>query len=247
MRAILLAAGRGGRLGPLAAQGPKCMVEVQEEPLLKRTLRGLVSCGVQEIIIVVGYQKEKILALLDSEQKLLSGAKVIPVENPDFTKGNVISLWSSASYFDSDLLMMDADVYFEFPLLKRLLDSPLKDCFLLDDSFQNSGEEVVLMARQGRVLDLAKVPSLPIGYDLLGESVGFLKLSRENAALLKEILQEMVTAGLVQSEYEQAYQRLLQKTWVGYETVGNLFWMEIDFPEDLEKLHTKLKVHAAKY
>ncbi len=255
MRAILLAAGRGGRLGPLAAQGPKCMVEFEEEPLLKRTLRGLVSCGVQEIIIVVGYQKEKILALLDSEQKLLSGTKVILVENPDFTKGNIVSLWSSASYFDSDLLIMDADVYFEFPLLKRLLDSPLKDCFLLDDSFQNTGEEVVLMTRQGRVLDLAKTPpvvsevepSLPVGYDLLGESVGFLKLSQQNAALLKEILQEMVTAGLVQSEYEQAYQRLLQKIWVGYETVGNLFWIEIDFPEDLQKLHAKLKSHAAKY
>ena len=223
------------------------MVEVQGEPLLKRTLLGLVNCGVQEIVIVVGYQKEKILALLDSEQKLLSGTKVIPVENPDFTKGNIISLWSSASYFDSNLLIMDADVYFEFSLLKRLLDSPLKDCFLLDDSFQNTGEEVVLMTRQGRVLDLAKTPFLPDNYDLLGESVGFLKLSRQNAALLKEILQEMVTAGFIQSEYEQTYQRLLQKVWVGYEAVENLFWMEIDFPEDLEKLHARLKSHAAKY
>ena len=223
------------------------MVEVQGEPLLKRTLLGLVNCGVQEIVIVVGYQKEKILALLDSEQKLLSGTKVIPVENPDFTKGNIVSLWSSASYFDSDLLIMDADVYFEFSLLKRLLDSPLKDCFLLDDSFQNTGEEVVLMTRQGRVLDLAKTPFLPDNYDLLGESVGFLKLSRQNAALLKEILQEMVTAGFIQSEYEQTYQRLLQKVWVGYEAVENLFWMEIDFPEDLEKLHARLKSHAAKY
>lgn len=247
MRAILLAAGRGRRLGPLAAQGPKCMVETQGEPLLKRTLRGLVSCGVQEIVIVVGYQKEKILALLDSEQKLLATTRVIPVENPDFTKGNIISLWSSVSYFDSDLLIMDADVYFEFPLLKHLLDSPLKNCFLLDDGFKNSGEEVVLMTRRGRVLDLAKTPCLPDGYDLLGESVGFLKLSRPNAALLEETLQEMVTAGFVQSEYEQAYQRLLQKTWVGYETVGDFFWIEIDFPEDLQKLHEKLKSYATKY
>ncbi|MBI1976596.1 MAG: phosphocholine cytidylyltransferase family protein [Candidatus Omnitrophica bacterium] len=246
MRAILLAAGRGRRLGPLATQGPKCMMEAAGEPLLKRTLEGLVNCGVREIVIVIGYQKEKILALLDSEQKLLAGTKVIPVENPDFTKGNIISLWSSASYFDSDLLIMDADVYFEFPLLKRLLDSPLKDCFLLDAGFKNTGEEVVLMTRQGRVLDLAKVTSLPAGYDLLGESVGFLKLSQEPASLLKEILQEMVTDGFIQSEYEQAYQRLLQKIPVGYEAVGNLFWMEVDFPEDLAKLHARLKSHAAK-
>ena len=237
MRAILLAAGRGRRLGPLAEQVPKCMVTVQGEPLLKRTFQGLLHCGVSEIVLVVGYQKEKISALLECEKTLLKKTHVITVDNPNFTQGNIVSLWCSTPYFDDDLLIMDADVYFDFALLKRLIDSPLKDCFLLDAGFKNTGEEVVLMTRQGRVWDLAKIDQLPSGYDLLGETVGFLKLSQASTAILKEILQEMVTSGFTQSEYEQAYQRLAQKVPLGFEEVKDLFWMEIDFPEDLAKLN----------
>lgn len=240
MRAILLAAGRGRRLGALAQQGPKCMVIVEGQPLLKRTLQGLIVCGVKEIILVVGYQQEKIEAFLESEKDLTSKAHIVTVENPDFTQGNILSLWCSAAYFDSDLLIMDADVYFDFALLKHLIESLLKDCFLLDSGFQHTGEEVVLMTRQGRVLDLEKIEKLPTGYDLLGETVGFLKLSKENASLLKEILQEMVSAGLTGLEYEQAYRLLVQKIPIGFEEVKNLFWMEIDFEEDLAKLHTAL-------
>ena len=241
MRAILLAAGSGRRLGPLAPLGPKCMVSVAGKPLLRKTLQELVHCNIPEIILVVGYQKEKIFTLLESEKRLLERTRIILVDNPDFSQGNIVSLWRSAPYFDSDLLIMDADVYFDSPLLKRLLTSPIKDCFLLDDGFKNTGEEVVLMARQGRVWDLAKTETLPSGYDLLGESVGFLKLSKESALLLKQILQEMVTSGLTRCEYEQAYQRLLHKIPVGFEKVGNLFWTEIDFPEDLERLNALLK------
>lgn len=241
MRTILLAAGRGKRLGPLGQRSPKCLVPVGGEPLLKRILQGLAHCRIRDAVLVIGYQKEKIKRLIEAGEDSFSGLGIITVENPNFTQGSLVSLWCGRDYFDDDLLIMDADVYFDFALLKRLIDSPLRDCFLLDSGFKNTGEEVVLMARQGRVLNLAKTGCLPSGYDLLGESVGFLKLARENTSFLKAILQEMVNEGLIQSEYELAYQRLVQKIPIGYEEVSDFFWSEVDFPEDLERLQKQVE------
>lgn len=55
MNAILLAAGRGARLGPLTAQTPKPLLEIGGQPIIIRILRGLVAAGITEIAIVTGY------------------------------------------------------------------------------------------------------------------------------------------------------------------------------------------------
>ena len=59
-RAILLAASRGGKLGPLTAERPKCMIDVRGEPLLQRLVRTLNRSGVGAVTVVRGYRKEAI-------------------------------------------------------------------------------------------------------------------------------------------------------------------------------------------
>lgn len=77
-------------------------------------------------------------------------------------------------------------------------------------------------------------------YDLIGEGVGFLKLSRKDAPVLKEALEQLIRAGKDGYEYEEAIEILLQKAVVGYEPVGNMAWTEIDFPEDIQKAETEV-------
>src|SRR2546427_11763666 len=60
MKAAILAAGRGERLWPLAEKNPKHLLPIGGEPLLKRTVRGLVQAGVREIVMVVQFEAEKI-------------------------------------------------------------------------------------------------------------------------------------------------------------------------------------------
>ena len=59
-RAILLAASRGEKLGPLTEQRPKCMIDVRGEPLLQRLVRTLNQSGLRYVTVVRGYRKEAI-------------------------------------------------------------------------------------------------------------------------------------------------------------------------------------------
>ena len=61
MKAVVLAAGEGTRLRPLTEDKPKAMVEVAGEPLLTHCFDQLLALGADELIVVVGYLKERII------------------------------------------------------------------------------------------------------------------------------------------------------------------------------------------
>lgn len=63
-RAILLAAGKGTRLGPLTAQAPKPLLEVGGRPILVHIIDGLLRAGVERFLIVTGHFGELIEAEL---------------------------------------------------------------------------------------------------------------------------------------------------------------------------------------
>lgn len=89
------------------------------------------------------------------------------------------------------------------------------------------------MVRGGRVLDIARRPRGE--WDLLGESIGFLKLSGEAARTLRDLLRERVERGEVDLEHEEVYPDLMKRVAIGFERADDLDWTEIDFPEDLER------------
>ena len=74
LKAAILAAGRGERLWPLAEKNPKHLLPIGGEPLLQRTIRGLVQAGVREIVMVVQFEAEKIESFFGDGQRL--GCKI---------------------------------------------------------------------------------------------------------------------------------------------------------------------------
>jgi len=128
---------------------------------------------------------------------------------------------------------MDADVLFPVALIDRLVRSPHANCFLLDASTVNTGEEQMLLTRGGRVLDIVRGGGGD--FELIGESVGFLKVAREDAPLLRTILDDLIAQGRDTIEHEEAFPLFLAQRAVGFERVDDLPWTEIDFPADLER------------
>ena len=59
-KAVLLAAGRGTRMGELTADLPKPMIEVRGKPVLQHIVEGLRDAGVREFLIVVGYRADAV-------------------------------------------------------------------------------------------------------------------------------------------------------------------------------------------
>ena len=64
MKAVILAAGRGKRMGKLGEKMPKCMIKYKGKTLINRNLQILMNYGIKNISIVVGYQKEKLISYL---------------------------------------------------------------------------------------------------------------------------------------------------------------------------------------
>lgn len=60
-KAVILAAGRGTRMGGITAEVPKPMLLVHGRPILEYVLQGLAAAGVEEFLVVVGYHREVIL------------------------------------------------------------------------------------------------------------------------------------------------------------------------------------------
>lgn len=103
--AIILAAGKSGKLAPFTYEKPKGMFKVKDEILIERQIQQLKDAGVNEIYVVVGYMKEKFFYL---EQKY--GVKLI-VNNEFSEKGNLYSLFVARKYLNNTFICC-ADHYF---------------------------------------------------------------------------------------------------------------------------------------
>lgn len=235
MRALILAAGRGKRLANNSNR-PKCLLEFAGQSLLARHLRILAYLGVQEIAIAVGYQAKQV-------EQALAGLKHTPcpqtVYNSDFNQGSVVSLWTLRQQLcaGGEILLMDADVLYDYRLLQRLVQSPQADCFLLDRHFEPGEEPVKLCLRQGLAVEFRKQISDNLIYDTVGESVGFFRFSEAIARRLAFRCQQYIEQSRPEAPHEEALRDILLETpeRFGVEDITGLPWIEIDFPDDIHR------------
>ncbi|MFC1944950.1 phosphocholine cytidylyltransferase family protein, partial [Chloroflexota bacterium] len=120
-KAIILAAGTGNRLRPFTDEQPKCLVPVNGVPILVNTLARLANTGIKETIIVTGHLREKILERIGVR---FQGMEIIYIESECYaTTNNIYSLWLAREHFNENLLLLEADVFFEQELIDRLLSA----------------------------------------------------------------------------------------------------------------------------
>jgi len=240
MKAIILVAGVGKRLFPLTQKIHKCMIPFNGKPLLQYYLEYLKKLNVSAIALVVGHLRETIEALAGNTT---GGIPIRYYQSPDIQGGSLLSLWSAREELDDETLIMDGDVFYQEELLIRLVQSKHPNCFLNDPSSPMTGEEQVLYAdEKDRVFHISKKPFHQ--YRAIGESVGFLKLSKETAPKLKQILEDFKKRGIGGIEHEETYPILMSQNVVGYENVDDLKWTEIDSSEDI-KTAEKLAEHGS--
>jgi len=235
MTAIILAAGVGKRLAGAAAGRPKCLVDIGGRPLLARLLDAVAGAGVRDVIVVTGFGRDDVERTIGAGP---AGASVRYLFNPRFREGAILSLYTAREALSGAVLVMDADVLCSAALIRRLVESPHANCFLMDAASPNTGEEQMLLVRQGLVRNIVR-GGAP-GYELAGESIGFLKLSAPAARLLGELLDARVAAGETGIEHEEVYPALLARVDVGFERIDGEPWIEVDFPEDVVRAETEV-------
>ncbi|RMH38282.1 MAG: phosphocholine cytidylyltransferase family protein [Nitrospirae bacterium] len=228
MKAIILAAGVGKRLQAASGGRPKCLLNIGGRTLLSRHLENLTNLGVTAIALVVGYRREAVQEAVAAESR---AGTVTYVVNEAYERGSICSLWAARNEMTQDVLIMDADVLYHPVILRRLVESPFPSALLVDETVTQTTEECMVVARDGRIKALTK--QVPADCDCLGEGVGFLKVARTDVPVLLDAVARCMDSGAWDMEYEDALKEFFEHVAVGYERVGGLPWMEIDFPEDV--------------
>ena len=235
MKAIILAAGRGKRLGDVGAGRPKCLLQFGAKSLLQRHVEILNDLGTDRIIIITGYHHEKIDAALEQVE---SRAPVETVVNPDYAAGSVVSLHCARDFLTdgTGTILMDADVLYDPEVLGRLFRTQYGNCFLLDRDFEPGAEPVKLCVAGTTPVEFRKIPDSDISWDYQGESVGFFRFDAAVSALLAFQAQKFVENGRTDEPYEEAIRDLLRESpeLFHFEDITGQAWIEIDFPADVE-------------
>jgi choline kinase len=225
MRAVILAAGRGGRLRGVAGDRPKCLARVGARPLLERQIQSLRACGADEIAVVAGYRA--------AEVRALCGPGVDIVHNSRYaTTNSLYSLWLARDLLADGFVVLNADVLFHPQILADLLSARYEDALLMaarnrDEPF--SDEEMKVQVRRGRVVDIDK--QMPAS-QADGENVGIVKFGRDGAAVMVEVLNELVAAGGAREWLPRAFAAFVERRPLHVVETRGFPWIEIDFPED---------------
>ena len=131
MQAVILAAGMGKRLKGLTKDRTKCMVEVNGVTLIDRMLRQIEAHKLSRIVIVVGYEDEKLIDYIDT---LNIETPITYIHNPIYDKtNNIYSLALAKDYLCSDdTLLFESDIIVEDSVIDLLLDDKRETLALVD-------------------------------------------------------------------------------------------------------------------
>ncbi len=250
MRAIILAAGKGTRLKPLTESLPKCLaIRLDGKTLLQTHLEIFRKCGVSDIVVVRGYEGEKI-----------QFPKVHYVWNPEYKTKNILgSLMAAADKQEGDVIVSYSDIWYEESVLKKLLRSD-KDIVLgVDIDWKDYYEgrkdhpieeaENVIFDSNNRVIKIGKIGAS--GVEVHGEFIGMMKMTNHGCAIFKEHYRraKLLYDGkpfVRAKQFRNAYLTdLLQDMAdlgvpIHCEIIGSK-WKEIDTVEDFRKAEEALR------
>lgn len=241
MRGIILAAGRGVRLESVIANKPKCLIPFDGRPLIDYQLAAFNAVGINEFVLVVGYEKEQI-----QEHLRDSPFHITYVENTRYAETNTLySLWMAREHFDEDFLYANADVLFDQRLTKRLVHETHHAAFGCNSS-KCAEEEVKVIVDETRITTIGKELDPDECY---GEFVGVAKFTRDVNQRFAEILDQCIAdRSLWNSYFEYAVNLLAKEIELHCVDISDVPAIEIDFPEDYrhaqEEILPRLRVSS---
>ncbi|MDE5842786.1 MAG: aminotransferase class I/II-fold pyridoxal phosphate-dependent enzyme [Muribaculaceae bacterium] len=241
MQAIILAAGMGRRLGEFTADNTKCMLEVNGVRLIDRMLHQLRELNLDRIVIVVGYEGDKLKSyILDN----YPGWPIVFVENKVYDKtNNIYSLWLAKDFMsEQETLLLESDLIFEDAVLKAVVESKYRDCALVSKYETWMDGTMVKIDEDDNIVNF--VPKKAFKYSDTAEyykTVNIYKFSREFITNHYLPFLEAYIRVLGENEYYEQVLRvitLIDGTGIKALPISGKHWYEIDDVQDLRIAET---------
>lgn len=231
MKAIILSAGQGSRLGHLVDDRPKCLIEFSGRTLLDRQLDTLEANGVHEVVVVTGFHDELVDKAIAART---GGPKVRTIFNPFFkVADNTGSLYMAREELSGDCLVWNGDTLVSRDLMKKVVGNDRSGiCVTIDrkDGYDDDDMKVVA-SRDGRLRAIGK----RITEGVNAESIGLLAFRSGGAEQFrKAIEQAMRTSEGTTIWYLRVIHHLAQIGEIWTLDINGAEWGEVDFPADIE-------------
>jgi choline kinase len=250
MKAIIVAAGRGKRLGVETDGIPKCMVKVGGRPILHWQLDALAAAGVDDVVIVRGYLGDRIAGPA-------AGPALRFVDNPEWASNNILtSLLYAESEMAGGFLFTYSDIVFSHEHARRVAAATAPIALLVDRRWRDayggrtlhpvSEAELARVVGTGADATVTRVGKRQVAEnDAAGEFSGLARFGPEGADALCAVWHEALARGLdtpfgAAATLRQAYlsDGLNAVTARGV-TLGAVLvdggWREIDTEQDLAR------------
>ena len=237
MQAIILAAGMGKRLKELTQDRTKCMVQVNGVALIDRMLHQIESRHLSRIVIVVGYEGEKLMKYIDT---LGIRTPIVYVQNPIYDKtNNIYSLALAKDYLcQDDTLLFESDLIFEDAVIDQLLDDPRETRALVDKYESWMDGTCVKLGPDDSIASF--VPSKNFRFEEAHEyykTVNIYKFGRHFSRTHYVPFLEAYSKALGNNEYYEQVLRviaMLDDPEIRAKRLNGQLWYEIDDIQDLD-------------
>ena len=233
MRALILAAGRGSRMGQFGDNRPKCLVELEGKPLIERQIAALRRGGLDEIAVVRGYRAE-----------MIDFPGLSYFANERWAETNmVMSLAAAAPWLRSGPVIVSyADIFYRGVLVRGLAGSPGQLVISYDRAWRRlwtrrfadplADAETFRINAAGQLLEIGgKTTRIE---DIEGQYMGLLKFTPPAWSAIEALLSTLDAPIRDRLDVTGLLRRLLTGNVLPISTFAtDGQWGEIDNPEDV--------------
>ncbi len=237
MQAMILAAGMGRRLKELTQNNTKCMVKVNGVTLIDRLLHQLDVRCLSRIVIVVGYEGQK---LMDYIATLGIRTPIVFIDNPVYYKtNNIYSLALAKDHLlREDTLLFESDLIMEDSVIDALLEDPRPTLALVDKYESWMDGTCVKLGPDDSILSFVpgkrfRFEDIPSYY----KTVNVYKFSRHFSETHYVPFLDAYTKALGDNEYYEQVLRvitMLDEPEILAKRLDGQRWYEIDDIQDLD-------------
>ncbi len=237
MQALMLAAGMGRRMGKYTENCTKCMITIADKTLLERVVDSLVEAGIDKLVMVIGYEAERLKEYIKECQFPI---EIEYVENTIYAEtNNIYSLFLAKDYLmRDDTILLESDLIYESCIVKKVVESKEPNLVVVAKYEQWMDGTVVLLDARKRILDF--VDKSQFRYEDIGKyykTVNIYKFSKEFAEKQYiPFLEAYLKAYGTNQYYEQVLKILshISGSQLKAHILEDENWYEVDDAQDLD-------------
>ena len=231
MKAIILSAGQGSRLGHLVDDKPKCLIDFNGRTLLDRQLDTLEANGVHEAVVVTGFHDDRIEEAL---AKRGGGPRIRTVYNPFYkVADNTGSLYMAREELSGDCLVWNGDTLVSRELMAKVVGNDRAGiCVTIDRKADGYDDDDMKVVEDGGRL---KAIGKRISDGVNAESIGLLAFRSGGSERFREAIEAaMRTPEGTTIWYLRVINHIAQSSDVWTLDIHGEEWGEVDFPPDVD-------------